>query len=89
MSHRNVCLEALFRVIGDSEISNSKHQIPNTSQIPVSNDPNMFGILNFDTFEKKVCKSRFWSFPDLIGESSTFKHFWTPAFAGVTALMTF
>jgi hypothetical protein len=49
----------------------------------------MFGILNFDTFEKKVCKSRFWSFPDLIGESSTFKHFWTPAFAGVTALMTF
>jgi len=33
--------------LSDSEISNIKHQIPNKSQIPISNDPNRFGILNF------------------------------------------
>jgi hypothetical protein len=30
-----------------SEISNSKHQIPNKSQISISKDPNRFVILNF------------------------------------------
>ena len=29
------------------EIPNSKHQITNKSQIPISNDQNRFGILNF------------------------------------------
>jgi hypothetical protein len=33
--------------LSDSEISNTKHQIPNKSQIPISNAPNRFGILNF------------------------------------------
>jgi len=28
-------------------MSNSKHQIPNISQISISNDPNRFDILNF------------------------------------------
>jgi hypothetical protein len=31
---------------GVYEIPNSKHQITNKSQIPISNDQNMFGILN-------------------------------------------
>jgi hypothetical protein len=32
---------------GVYEIPNSKHQITNKSQIPISNDQNRFGILNF------------------------------------------
>jgi hypothetical protein len=41
----------LFRELSDSEISNIKHQIPNKSQIPISNVPNSFGILNFDHWD--------------------------------------
>jgi hypothetical protein len=33
--------------VGGYEIPNSKHQITNKSQIPISNDLNKFGILNF------------------------------------------
>jgi hypothetical protein len=32
---------------GAHEIPSSKHQITNKSQIPIPNDPNCFGILNF------------------------------------------
>jgi hypothetical protein len=39
--------------LSDSEISNIKHQIPNKSQIPISNDPNMFGILNFGHAQRR------------------------------------
>jgi hypothetical protein len=37
--------------LSDSEISNIKHQISNKSQIPISNDRNRFGILNFDYWD--------------------------------------
>jgi hypothetical protein len=40
-------LEILSRVLRNSEISNSKHQIPMKSQMSMSNDPNRFDILNF------------------------------------------
>jgi hypothetical protein len=44
-------LEILSRVLSDSEFSNIKHQIPNKFQIPTSNVPNRFGILNFAHLE--------------------------------------
>ena len=34
-------------VVEHCKISNSKHQITNKFQIPISNDQNRFGILNF------------------------------------------
>jgi hypothetical protein len=34
-------------VMEHCKISNSKHQITNKSQIPILNDQNRFGILNF------------------------------------------
>ena len=36
------------RVMEHCKISNSKHQITRKSQIPIFNDQNRFGILNFD-----------------------------------------
>jgi hypothetical protein len=48
------------------KISNHKHQIINKSQIPIPNDQNRFGILNFghcDLFE--ICYLLFGIFGDL------------------------
>jgi len=62
-------LEILFQVLRNSEISNSKHQIPMKSQMSISNDPNRFDILNFghcDLFV--ICYLRFGIFT----ETSTF-----------------
>jgi hypothetical protein len=54
---------------GVYEIPNSKHQITNKSQIPISNDQNMFGILNFGSAFGGlfVCYLRFviWNFLSL------------------------
>ena len=49
-----------FRGKKNCKISNLKHQITNKSQIPILNDQNMFGILNFghcDLFD--ICDLEF------------------------------
>jgi hypothetical protein len=40
-------LSKSFLDAGVYEIPKNKHQITNKSQIPISNDQNRFGILNF------------------------------------------
>jgi hypothetical protein len=40
--------DSMFGVEEYCKISNYKHQITMKSQIPISNDQNTFGILNFD-----------------------------------------
>jgi len=55
-------------VVEHCKISNSKHQIPTKSQIPIFNDKNRFGIFNFghcDLFE--ICYLLF----GIFGDSST------------------
>ncbi len=37
----------MFRGAGVCEIPNSKHQITNKSQIPIPNDQDILGVLNF------------------------------------------